>query len=221
MLKKKLPVLQQAPAGDCIDCGACVRTCPTGIDIRQGLQMECIGCVQCIDACDAVMDRIGKPRNLIGYTSQDILAGKPKKLVRIRTIVYPALLVVVAGLLAWSASAGRDLTKIWIERVQGPSFVELPDGAISAQARIKIENESDEERTYAVLLHAAPDAKLRAPQLHWKLAPHKAQEIPLFVDVPRASFERGKRKVQLRISDDRGFARVVEVTLLGPEGVRP
>ena len=218
-LKKRLPVLQAR--GDCIDCGACVRTCPTGIDIRQGLQMECIGCAQCIDACDDVMDRIEKPRGLIGYTSQDVLDGKPRKLLRPRTILYPLLLAVVASLFAWSAMPGGDVTTIIVERIAGPSFVELPDGAISAQARIKIENESDDTRTYAVLLHGAPDAKLRSPQLHWKLAPKRSQVIPLFVDVPRASFVRGTRKVQLRISDDRGFARIVEVTLLGPEGARP
>ena len=218
-LKKLLPVLQDR--GDCIDCGACVRTCPTGIDIRQGLQMECIGCTQCIDACDDVMDRIHKPRGLIGYTSQDVLDGKPRKLLRPRTIIYPLLLAVVAGLFAWSAMPGGDVTTIIVERIVGPSFVELPDGTISAQARVKIENESDDTRTYAVLLHGAPDAKLRAPQLHWKLGPKRSQVIPLFVDVPRASFVRGTRKVQLRISDDRGFARVVEITLLGPEGSRP
>ena len=62
--------------GDCVDCGACVHVCPTGIDIRDGLQMECIGCAQCIDACDDVMARIGQPGGLIRYDSQ---ASKPRR----------------------------------------------------------------------------------------------------------------------------------------------
>lgn len=220
----RLPVLQEAMVqdqGDCVDCNACVAVCPTGIDIREGLQMECIGCAQCIDACDSVMDKVGKPRNLIGYTSQDVLSGKRRKLLRPRTIIYPALLVIVSGLLVWSAGAGHESTKIWVERIHGPSFVELPDGTISAQARLKLENESDEVRSYAVSLYGAPDAKLRAPQLTWELRPRRSQEIPLFVDLARDTFVGGKRKVQLRISDDRGFARIVEVTLLGPEGGSP
>jgi cytochrome c oxidase accessory protein FixG len=217
--KKSLPVVQErSERGDCVDCGACVQVCPTGIDIREGLQMECIGCAQCIDACDAVMDKLGKPRHLIGYTSQDVLSGKRRKLLRPRTIIYPALLVIVATLFVWSAGAGHESTKIWVERIHGPSFVTLPDGSISAQVRLKVENESDDARRYEIELVDAPDAKLRAPQLVWELRPHRSQEIPLFVDVAADTFVRGKRKVQLRVSDGHGFSRVVEVTLLGPEG---
>ncbi|KHL71374.1 (Fe-S)-binding protein, partial [Pseudomonas putida] len=61
--------------GDCIDCTLCVQVCPTGIDIRHGLQMACIGCAACIDACDTVMDKMGYPRGLIGYKSEHSLQG--------------------------------------------------------------------------------------------------------------------------------------------------
>lgn len=213
--KKHLQILGER--GDCIACNACVSVCPTGIDIRDGLQMECIGCAQCIDACDDVMARVGKPRHLIGYTSQDELVGKPRRLLRPRTFVYPALLVISTALLVWGGGA-RETTKVWVERIQGPSFVELPDGTISSQARIKLENESAEPRSYAIDLSHAPDAALRAPQLTWHIKERSSTEIPLFVDVPRASFVRGKRTVHLRIHDDRGFARILELTLLGPEG---
>lgn len=212
--KKRLPVIENR--GDCVDCNACVATCPTGIDIREGLQMECIGCAQCIDACDAIMDKVGKPRGLIGYTSQDVLAGKPKKLLRARTVIYPALLVVVTALLAWGVGT-RDITKMWIDRVQGPAFVELPDGTISSQVRIKLENESDEARHYSITVKGAPDAKLRGA-LIYDVKPRKSIELSVFVDAPRDTYVRGKRKIALRIGDDRGFARVLDVTLLGPEG---
>jgi cytochrome c oxidase accessory protein FixG len=208
--KKKLPVV----GGDCVDCGACVAVCPTGIDIRDGLQMECIGCAQCIDACDAVMDKLGRKRGLVRYTSQDELAGKPRRIWRLRTIVYPALLLVSAGILTFSVEA-RESTEVWIERVQGPSFVELPDGKISSQARIKLENGSGEERRYHLYLVESPGASLRSSST-WTIKPHKSLEIPIFIDVPRESFVDGKRRVYLRIHDSAGFERVVTLTLLGP-----
>jgi len=210
--KKKLPVV----GGDCVDCSACVSVCPTGIDIREGLQMECIGCAQCIDACDAVMDKLGRKRGLIRYTSQDELAGKPRRVWRMRTIIYPLLLLLAGGMLTWSIQA-RESTEVWIERVQGPSFVELPDGKISAQARIKLENQGDSERRYHLLLVESPGASLRSQPM-WTIKPRKSLEIPIFIDVPRESFVGGKRRVHLRIHDSGGFERVVTLTLLGPAG---
>ena len=68
--------------GDCIDCTFCVQVCPTGIDIRKGLQYECIACAACIDACDGVMDKIGYPRGLIRYTTQHAIEGKPTRILR-------------------------------------------------------------------------------------------------------------------------------------------
>lgn len=212
MPKKKLPVV----GGDCVDCGACVAVCPTGIDIREGLQMECIGCAQCIDACDNVMDKLGRDRGLIRYTSQDELAGKPRKVWRIRTIAYPAMLLAAIAALTLSVTV-RESTEVWIERIQGPAFVELPDGRISSQARIKLENMSGEERRYTLLLAESPGAALRSNHI-WTIKPKKSQEIPIFIDVPRDSFVDGKRRVWVRIHDSEGFERVVTLTLLGPTG---
>lgn len=201
-------------AGDCVDCGACVAVCPTGIDIREGLQMECIGCAQCIDACDAVMERMKKPRGLIGYTSQDVLAGKAKRLLRGRTIIYPVLLAIVGSGLALGIAL-RDAVEVWVERTNGPSFVELPDGKIAAQASIKIENESDAERRYTFSLADSPGATLRTEPT-WKVAPRKSLSVPLFVELPRTGFTAGKRTIYVRIADDAGFHRIVRVQLLGP-----
>jgi len=212
-LKKRLPVIGER--GDCVDCSACVTVCPTGIDIREGLQMECIGCAQCIDACDAVMDKLHRPRQLIGYTSQDQLAGKPRRLLRPRMIIYPSLLAVVGGLLLASV-AGRAPAEVTALRGDGPSFILLPGGRIAAQVRLKIENETDEPRHYVVSLADAPDAALKSPLAVWEVKPHHAQDIPLFVEADAATFRHGQRQVHLRVFDDRGFARIVAITLLGP-----
>jgi cytochrome c oxidase accessory protein FixG len=212
--KKHLPVVKEH--GDCVDCAACVAVCPTGIDIRDGLQMECIGCAQCIDACDTVMDGLHRDRGLIRYTSKAELAGEPQHRWRPRTIIYPALLALAVGAFTWSI-ARRTGTEVWVKRISGPSFVELPDGNISAQARIKLENGHDETHRYALSLVDAPDATLRSQALV-EVHPRKAIEQPVFVDVPRASFVDGKRRVRLRIDDSKGFERVVELILIGPEG---
>jgi polyferredoxin len=189
--------------------------CPTGIDIRDGLQMECIGCAQCIDACDAVMDKLERPRHLIGYTSKDQLAGKPRRLRRPRMIVYPVLLAVVGSLFAWNL-ATRASSEVAALRGQGPSFVALPDGRVAAQVRLKIENESDVPRHYVISLADAPDAALKSPLAVWEIRARHAQEIPLFVEAKAATFHHGQRRVHLRVFDDQGFERWVAVTLLGP-----
>jgi cytochrome c oxidase accessory protein FixG len=218
--KKSLPIVDDAPnRGDCVDCSACVAVCPTGIDIRDGLQMECIGCAQCIDACDAVMDKLGRRRGLIGYTSQDVLGGKPPRLLRARTIIYPALLAGALALLAWSVRA-RPSTELWVERVEGAPFVRLPDGNVSSQIVVKLENESDDARTYTVSIVDAPDASLRSPPT-WRAAARKAITIPIFVDSAPAAYVNGERRVGLRIVDDAGVAQEIGVTLLGPTGGAP
>jgi cytochrome c oxidase accessory protein FixG len=214
------PKKKTANAGDCADCGACVAVCPTGIDIRDGLQMECIGCAQCIDACDTVMDKLGRKHGLIRYTSKDELAGKRRRILRTRTVVYPVLLAVASIALVWKVSH-RASTEVWIERISGPSFVELPDGRISAQVRIKLENESDLPRTYHFSLVDTPRAELRSALPTWQARPRKSIDVPLFIDLPRDAFHRGELKVKIRIDDDAGFERIVQATLLGPDGGNP
>jgi cytochrome c oxidase accessory protein FixG len=81
--------------GDCIDCGLCVQVCPTGIDIRQGTQLECVNCTACIDSCDEVMLKIGKPKNLIGFFNQDFIAERKPYKIGLKSYGYAAVLFVV------------------------------------------------------------------------------------------------------------------------------
>ena len=213
-LKKKLPIVS---GGDCIDCSACVTVCPTGIDIRDGLQMECLGCAQCIDACDSVMTKVHRKPGLIRYTSQDELSGKPRKLLRVRTVVYPALLA-FAALWLGTSIAHRSGTEVWVERNAGTSFTELPDGRIASLVRIKIENESDEVRTYKLELVSAPaGAQLRSTLPEWQAQPRSSIDVPLFVDVARSGFVHGEARVRVAVRDGAAHVKVVNATLFGPE----
>lgn len=215
-LKKSLPVVGEEKRGDCVDCGACVATCPTGIDIRAGLQMECIGCAQCIDACDHVMDKLERPRGLIRYTSEDELAGKPRHVWRVRTLIYPLLLAVVGTLFVWNLG-NRTATEVWVLRPAGPTFFPLDGGKVAAQVRIKLENKTDVTRTYQVALVETDVGTLRTPMQSWTLAPGKAAELPLFVDAAATIFHHGQRVVHLRLSDDHGWQKTIAVDLIGPD----
>ena len=213
--KPSLPVIADAARGDCVDCGACVAVCPTGIDIRHGLQMECIGCAQCVDACTPIMAKLGRPPGLIRYTSQDELAGVPRTLLRPRTMIYPALLVIVVGTLAW-LGGNRASADVWIERVDGPPFTRLDGDRVAAAAKLALENRTTSTRTYMLTLDDAPDAILRT-QTSLTLAAGHRLTLPLFIDVPSASFVDGRRTVTVHIRDDAGLDRALAMPLLGPE----
>lgn len=115
--------------GDCIDCKACVRVCPTGIDIRNGTQLECINCTACIDACDEIMEAIDKPKQLIRYASENNIAKKEKLKVTTRIKGYSFLLLAIASAL-FIMLATRDTVDITILRTQGMIYQTLPDGYI-------------------------------------------------------------------------------------------
>ncbi len=210
------PAAPAQPAGDCVDCRACVTTCPTGIDIRQGLQMECIGCAQCIDACDPIMDRLERPRGLIRYTSKAELAGRVREVWRARTVIYPALLLVVAVLFVGQVRA-RTEADVWLLRSDGDPFTLLADGTVSTPVRIKIENRAGAARTYTVRVLDVPDARVIDPRGSYPLAAGAATVVPLFVLSPRARFAHGRHPARVVVADDLGWHTTLELTLLGPE----
>ena len=219
--RKPLPVVREAAGeravGDCVDCRACVTTCPTGIDIRKGLQMECVGCAQCIDACDAIMDKLERPRGLIRYTSKAELAGKPRRLLRPRVVVYPLALALVGALFLVQVGA-RTQADVWVLRQEGAPFTLLDDGSVSTPVRIKIENRAREPRTYRIELRDAGATRIISPCAEYRLEPGGRVVAPLFVISPRDGFTRGERAAQAVVSDDAGWSTTLAVTVLGPEG---
>ncbi len=148
--------------GDCIDCNACVNVCPMGIDIRDGQQLECITCALCIDACDDVMEKIGKPRGLIDYLalSDEPLerAGNPprpiwKHIFRLRTMIYTALWSAV-GLALVVALFMRSEIDIRVSPVRNPTYVMLSDGSIRNTYDVRLRNMHGEDRDFALSLKA-------------------------------------------------------------------
>ena len=164
---KKAAALREKglPAGDCVDCGQCVAVCPTGVDIRQGMQLPCIQCGLCIDACNTVMHKIGRPGNLITYESEANLearaAGKPfvQRILRPRTILYGVLIAFVSGLML-TALIGRSTEGVAAIHDRNPLFVRLSSGAIRNAYTIRLINKKLEERTFILSVEGVPDATL-------------------------------------------------------------
>jgi len=143
--------------GDCVDCKACVAVCPMGIDIRNGPQLECIQCGLCIDACDDIMDKVGRPRGLIAYTTernQATATTGPRdglRLVRPRTILYSVAIAIVGGLMVW-AMLSRSSIDVSVLPDRNPLFVKLSDGGIRNGYTVKLVNKHQVPRRFKIEL---------------------------------------------------------------------
>jgi len=164
--------------GDCIDCTICVQVCPVGIDIRNGLQYECIACGACIDACDSVMDRMGSPRGLVKYTSAHAAAGKPARVLRPRVLVYAALLLVlVVGTGAAIALRAPLIVDVLRDRSLGRL---VADGAVENTYTLRIINKDRVAHAYALTLESkVPLALATTPVL--RAAPEEVLTVPVTV----------------------------------------
>ena len=202
--------------GDCVACNACVNTCPTGIDIRDGLQMECIHCTQCADACDSIMEKVGKPKGLIRYASQDALAGKPPRFLRVRTVLYPlAFLLFFGGFLVTLAT--RSPADVTLLGPIGAPFTVDAAGKVVNQVRIKIANRGRSAHRYHITYVDEAGATMIAPENPLAVAAGATVTTSVFVTQPATRFDDGERLVHFRISDGDGFTREFARRLPGPE----
>jgi cytochrome c oxidase accessory protein FixG len=204
--------------GDCVDCGLCVQACPTGIDIRDGLQMECIHCTQCMDACDVVMAKLRRPRGLIRYGSRAGMEGAKGSWIRPRVLLYPAALTVTVALLAWQIGA-RPQTEVTLLRGPGAPFAVEADGRIVNQVRLKIANRGAQPQRYAIALEGADEAELIAPINPFPVPARRTAETSVFVTLPPGAFHDGRRDVVVRVAsagEGDAFARNYPWRLSGP-----
>ncbi|MAA98126.1 MAG: cytochrome c oxidase accessory protein CcoG [Stappia sp.] len=149
------------PAGDCVDCHQCFHACPTGVDIRDGTQLGCIQCGLCIDACDAVMDKVGKPRGLIAYDTDENIKRRTEgretqvRILRPRTLIYVAIILLVSGIMAY-ALATRQYEDLNVLHDRNPIYVELQDGAVRNGYTIRLLNKRTLERNFILSVEGMP-----------------------------------------------------------------
>ena len=151
--------------GDCVDCNQCVAVCPTGIDIRDGNQLECIGCGLCVDACNAVMDRIGRPRNLITFDTTVSQVARAQgssvqyKLIRMRTVLYFLIMVAAASVMI-AQLITRGSMDISVLHERQPLFTMMSDGSIRNAYTVKISNMRHPERSFDLRLEGIEGARI-------------------------------------------------------------
>ncbi len=204
-------------AGDCIACKHCVSACPTGTDIRRGLQSECIGTAQCIDACDDVMRGQGKPIGLIKYTSGREQTGGRVHLWRLRNLAYVALMTV-----GWGAFVFLLLTRAeaLVEVVRGgrEPYRLLQTGEIANQQRVRITNQLSEIQRFTIEVLSPPGARLVVSESPVTVKPDEVVSVNAVATVPRSVFVDGQAPIRYLVRSDRGFSREVAFLLLGPYG---
>ena len=192
--------------GACVDCGICVQVCPTGIDIRKGLQYECIGCAACVDGCDQVMDKMGYPRGLIRYSTENAVRGKYVEHDIVRHMLRPRILVYAAILLAVITAFFTFLylrvpLKVDIIRDRTTLVRETSEGLLENVYRLQIMNTSEQARSVVISARGIEGLQLIVPQpVNVPAATTLTLPVTLRADPVRLS--RGSHAVRFHVEDN-------------------
>lgn len=209
-----------AKQGDCVNCFRCVQVCPTGIDIRRGLQMECIACTACIDACDEVMQKTRKPAGLIRYATLAELSGRPRKRFGTKAIIFFSLFAATVSALILTIGK-KDFLEVTVLRAAGAPYEMVPkDGAsqIVNHFRLDLSNQTgkDLELRFSINTVTVPMPEMIFPQNPLKLPEGGNQRADFFVRFPPQILQKGSARALLRIQSTEG-EKELEVSLVGPD----
>jgi cytochrome c oxidase accessory protein FixG len=203
--------LKAANLGHCIDCELCVQVCPTGIDIRNGLQYECIGCAACIDVCDGVMDKMGYPRGLVRYATQNGMARHwtagemMRHVLRPRVLVYTAILVIIVGAVAASLWL-RSPFKVDVVRDRASLARIVDDGWVENVYQVQIMNATEAPQRYRILASGLDGLKIEV-EAELRIAAAQARWVPVSVRMPPEAARQlgsGAHALNLRVEQESG-----------------
>lgn len=202
--------------GDCIDCNRCVQVCPTGIDIRHGLQLECIGCAACIDACDEVMTKVQRPKGLIRYDSLTGLGGGKTRWIRTRTIVYGVLLLVGAAVATFAFSTVKPASFLVYRMTGAAYFVDKAD--VRNQFLVRLVNKRSEPATFIVHANGLPAGVTQSGFTGPVTVPPQVEQVnPLVIVVSRRDYT-GPFSFTVTVQDEaRTYQLERTVEFLGPD----
>jgi polyferredoxin len=195
-----LPQFTTEQLGDCVNCTVCVQVCPTGIDIRNGLQYECIACGACIDGCDDVMDKLGYPKGLIRYSTQNAIDARPTHILRPRIVVYGALLLALA--LAWGWGVTHRSTFIAeVLRDRNALYRIIENGAIENAYTLKLVNKTDAPARFSVGIEGGPaGATLHGAPIIVAAPAGEVVSVALLVSAPVGT--HGRHALRFAVSAD-------------------
>nr|VFK12581.1 MAG: cytochrome c oxidase accessory protein FixG [Candidatus Kentron sp. LFY] len=225
-VKKKLQATSGSPVGDCIDCRLCVTACPTGVDIRAGLQEGCLMCALCIDACDTVMDKLRRSRNLIRYASLDEMeSGVTIPLSnRTRVWVYGTILSIAAAGIVYGL-ASLDTIELKVLRARQPMYVTRSDGTIQNQYTLKVLNKMTHDLDVQISATGPEGLVLTGTEKTITARGSTVTPTMVFVRVPRKNIDTESSRITFRIDGilaSNAFTSERESIFVGPKkAVRP
>lgn len=206
-----------APKGDCIDCGLCVQVCPTGIDIRNGSQMECVSCTACIDACDEVMVKVDRPVGLIRYASENSIKEGFQKLLTTRVKGYSmVLLVLVAAFVALLAT--REDLEGTITRFPGMTYQQREAGMVSNLYNITLINKTFETQKVDIKALAEGMKVEIVGATEWILEPQTKLEGRFFLVRDQAAVKMPQEKVMLQLISEGQEFDEIQTNFMAPVG---
>ncbi|MCX6158755.1 MAG: cytochrome c oxidase accessory protein CcoG [Ignavibacteriota bacterium] len=200
--------------GDCIDCHLCVAVCPTGIDIRNGTQLECVNCTSCIDACDSIMDKVEKPRGLIRYASMKGIKDKVKFKVTPRIILYSVLLVILLSIFT-TLLLSREDVKVNVLRAPGKLFQEMPEGKISNLYHVKLVNNTFGDIPVEVKINN-PDAEFKLIGKDISLPSLDVRDAEFMILFSKDKIKSTVMQLNIQIYANGKIVNDIKTTFIGP-----
>ena len=215
VISEPLPKFPPEDLGDCIDCTLCVQVCPTGIDIRNGLQYECIACGACIDACNSVMEKMDFAKGLIRYSTQNAIDGKPTRVMRPRVWVYGVLLLALAAGWTWGV-AGRSPLIVDVQRDRNALYRIGAGGEVENGYTLKLVNKIDRAGDFTITIESpTPGIILREPRGSIHADAEEVLSLPLILSGP--SSLHGRHNVKVIVNNADGSVREsIDSTFFGP-----
>lgn len=202
-------------AGDCIDCKLCVDVCPTGIDIRNGTQMECVNCTACIDACDMVMEKVNRPIRLIGFKSEDEIKNKRAFQINRRIYAYAAVLAMLITVLSYLLITRSDV-KTTILRAGGTLYqLRDKEKEVSNLYNAELINKTSSSIKFEIVAEH-PGAKIQYIQKQDSIAYGGVAKLTFFVILPQEEIKKYKTTIQFKLMANGKVADHFETTFIGP-----
>ena len=202
--------------GDCIDCFACVRVCPTGIDIRNGTQLECINCTACIDACDDIMIKVDKPVGLIRYASENSITKGVKLKFNARIKAYTGVLILLLSLLVFLLASRTDLD-VTLMRTAGMTYTTLPDGRISNLYNLKLVNKTHKDIDFTLKLENLNGEITLVGSGGLTIKKEDYANLQFFVKLNKADVTNWKTVVKIGMYENNKKIKTITAKFIGPE----